>query len=88
MLLGQLRFFSFHFFQFVVELAGKATGQQLFIMPSVGFRWFPTDSGLFVTPWAGFGVSVWNSGPGRLGDHTYEPLRFFPIAALHVGYEL
>jgi hypothetical protein len=70
------------------ELAGKATGQQLFIMPSVGYRWFPTDSGLFVTPWVGFGVSAWNSGPGKLGDHTYEPLRFFPITTLHVGYEL
>jgi hypothetical protein len=70
------------------ELAAKATGQQLFVMPSVGFRWFPMDSGLFVTPWVGFGVSAWNSGPGRLGDHTYEPLRFFPIAAVHVGYEL
>jgi hypothetical protein len=46
-------------------------------MPSVGFRWFPIDGGLFVK----------NSGPGRRGDHTYEPLRFFSIAAVHVGYE-
>ncbi|RYE92312.1 MAG: hypothetical protein EOO75_07005, partial [Myxococcales bacterium] len=39
------------------EVAGKATGQQLFVMPSVGFRWFPADGGLFVTPWVGLGVS-------------------------------
>jgi hypothetical protein len=70
------------------ELAGKATGQQLFVMPSVGFRWFPTQSGLFVTPWVGLGVSAWSSGAGKLGEHTYEPLRFFPIAAVHIGYEL
>lgn len=72
------------------ELAGSASGSQLFVMPAVGYRWFPSSkgTGLFITPWVGLGVSVWNSGPGKLGAHTYEPLRFFPIPAIHVGYEI
>jgi hypothetical protein len=69
------------------ELAGDDAGSQLFLMPAAGFRWAPTGGGLFVAPWLGLGASVWDSGPGTVGPHTYEPLRWFPIAAIHVGYE-
>lgn len=69
------------------DMAGVDRGSQVFVMPAVGYRWFPTRTGLFVTPWAGLGVSVWNSGAGRLGDQTYEPLRWFPIVAIHAGWE-
>jgi hypothetical protein len=69
------------------DAAGSDTGAQLFVMPAAGYRWFPTRTGLFVTPWAGLGVSVWSTGRGRVGEHMYEPLRLFPIVAVHVGYE-
>jgi len=69
------------------DAMGADTGAQLFIVPSAGYRWFPSRSGVFVTPWAGLGVSVWNSGAGQVGAHTYDPLRLFPIVAIHVGYE-
>lgn len=66
---------------------GVARGSQVFVMPAVGYRWFPTGDGLYVAPWAGLGVSVWDSGDGVVGDRVYEPLRWFPIVAVHVGYE-
>jgi len=69
------------------DVPGADTGSQVFVMPAAGYRWFPTRGGLFVTPWAGLGVSAWSSGPGRLGEHMYEPLRLFPIVAIHAGYE-
>ena len=69
------------------ELAGSAIGTQVFVMPAVGYRWFPTGQGVFVTPWVGLGLSVWDSGVGRVGDERYQPLRWFPLAAVHVGYE-
>jgi hypothetical protein len=69
------------------DLPGSDAGSQLFVMPAAGFRWFPTRARLFVAPWIGLGVSVWSSGAGRVGQHTYEPLRWFPIAAVHAGYE-
>jgi hypothetical protein len=67
--------------------AGVARSSQLFPMPAIGYRWFPTDGGLFVTPWAGMGFSVWHSGAGTVGPHVYKPLDWFPIVAIHVGYE-
>jgi hypothetical protein len=70
------------------ELAGTASGSQLFVMPAAGYRWFPVDSGLYVAPWFGLGFSVWNSGAGVLEGQTYQPLRWFPVPAIHVGYEL
>jgi len=71
------------------DTMGVDRGSQLFVMPAAGYRWFPSPrrSGLYVTPWLGLGISIWNSGAGRLGDHTYDPLRLFPIVALHVGFE-
>jgi hypothetical protein len=69
------------------DVAGSDRGAQLFVMPAAGYRWFPTSGGMFVTPWVGLGVSVWNTGAGRVGEHMYEPLKLFPIVAIHVGYE-
>jgi hypothetical protein len=69
------------------ELPGSDTGSQLFVMPAAGLRWAPAGGGLFIAPWLGLGVSVWDSGAGTVGPHTYDPLRWFPIAAIHVGYE-
>jgi hypothetical protein len=69
------------------DMAGVDRGSQLFPMPAIGYRWFPTDAGVFVSPWVGMGFSVWHSGAGQLGRHVYEPLEWFPILAIHVGYE-
>jgi hypothetical protein len=69
------------------DMAGVDRSSQLFPMPAIGYRWFPTDSGVFVSPWAGMGFSVWHSGAGKLGPHVYKPLEWFPILAIHVGYE-
>jgi hypothetical protein len=69
------------------ELPGKVTGAQIFLMPAAGFRWFPAGKGVYVAPLLGFGVSIWDSGAGKIGPHTYEPLRFFPLPTIHVGYE-
>jgi hypothetical protein len=49
------------------DTPGVDRGSQLFVMPALGYRWFPRASGLYVAPWAGLGVSAWQSGAGRLG---------------------
>ena len=69
------------------ELPGKVSGAQVFLMPAVGFRWFPAGKGVYVAPLAGLGVSIWDSGPAKIGTHTYEPLRFFPLPTIHIGFE-
>ena len=40
-----------------------------------------------MTPWAGLGFSAWDSGAGKLGAHVYKPLDWFPVLAIHIGYE-
>jgi hypothetical protein len=69
------------------DMAGVERSSQFFPMPAIGYRWFPTDGSVFISPWAGMGFSVWHSGEGKLGPHVYKPLEWFPILAIHVGYE-
>ncbi|HXX32312.1 MAG TPA: hypothetical protein VEJ89_16545 [Myxococcaceae bacterium] len=56
---------------------------QLVLTPSVGYRWFPFDGGLYLMPAVGVGLAVatWTEGGG------YQAPFAQVIAALHVGWE-
>ncbi len=80
-----------HFDEFNVhrdDEAGSATVHQIYLMPTIGYRWFPFDAiGLFFKPFAGLGLPILGVAPVRLGAHLFEQLPVFPLATVIVGYQ-
>jgi hypothetical protein len=69
------------------ELSANETAfSNLLLMPYAGYRWYPTDSGLYLQPWAGLGVTGKISGSNDLGGDTYDVSPIIPFMTLHVGY--
>jgi hypothetical protein len=65
-----------------------ALQSQYGVLPFVGYRWFPTHSGLFLQPWVGLALTLHTVGQDTLNGNKYEPVfPVFPLAAVHVGYE-
>ncbi len=61
---------------------------QILLGAGLGFRWFPTDTGLFAAPFFGLGAPVFSVGDRTIGGQTYDPplpIAVFP--ALFIGYE-
>ncbi len=68
------------------EKPGKARYDILLIMPYAGYRWFPGQSGLYITPWMGLGYARKISGTVHLAGKTFDVAPLVPFITVHIGY--
>jgi hypothetical protein len=61
---------------------------QLFLWPAAGYRWFPGGRSVFVSAFVSAAATSPIFGTRREGPAQYQELRWYPFAAVHVGYEL
>lgn len=61
---------------------------QLLAWPTAGFRWFPVEAPVFLSAFLSAGVTTPSFMTERTGDAQYQELRWYPFAALHLGFEL
>lgn len=61
---------------------------QLLAWPAAGYRWFPMETPLFLSAFLSAGVTSPSFGTVRTGGAQYSELRWYPFAAVHLGFEL
>jgi hypothetical protein len=59
----------------------------ILIIPSFGYRWFPTDHAFYVTPWIGVGYTSKVSGENKIDDQSFDIAPILTFAAVHIGYD-
>ncbi len=68
--------------------AGTTHATYLELTPHVGYQWFPTKTGVFLSPWAGVAVPIKLGGTTTVGDQTFAQTPVIPFGAINLGYEI
>lgn len=62
--------------------------KQIYLFPTVAYRWFPVDgAGFFVKPFVSLGFPILGSRSAAAGTQTFYQLPVFPLATVIVGWQ-
>lgn len=68
------------------DMPGSATYTAGLVMARLGYRWFPTRSGLYLMPWLGVGGTAPVGGDRTVAGETYDVFPVAAFATLHAGW--
>ena len=68
------------------SIAGNEKFTNGLLMAYGGYTWQLFDTGFYIKPWGGFGITSKFSGTNTLGNSKYDIAPIVIFATLHIGY--